>query len=101
MLPNGVKLGSEGYEGVIEVNDLTRKFLTADVFINENHPDFSLKYRLNCDYLWDRVHELYTKTDAMLCENDFAKRCANIREWDLGRCRREIFLFKPDQFKKY
>jgi len=60
-----------GYKGSVCIDDLARKYLKSNVF-PENLTATqvselpSLEDRLKCDALWDKVKELYTKSDTAI-----------------------------------
>lgn len=54
----------DGYKGSVTIDQLAQKYLNAAPFNVKNNS--SLKDRLDCLHLWDRVEKLYGKSDAKL-----------------------------------
>ncbi len=61
----------KGYEGSVVIDDLTQKYLQSNVFPNhltaaQESELPTLEERLKCYDLWDKVKDLYTKSDTVL-----------------------------------
>ncbi len=104
----------DGYEGSVAVDELASKYLKAEPF--QSGTKASLVDRLACESLWDRVKQLYTKSDKDLAGTRVYGYLVPIREFplfsdllytkdiireELGGKRASLFNFTPAEFKKY
>lgn len=106
----------DGYEGCVEINELAKKYLEANAFQRDGNP--SLKERLECYALWERVQKLYADSNEELKKTrlfkyltpmkefrPYCRGCARdpmaiISEWDLCSNKDVIFAFTPEDFKR-
>ena len=106
----------DGYEGSVEINELSLKYLRADPFKRDT--ESTLHDRLTCASLWERVQQLYADSDAVLTNTwvykylvpmkefrPYCRACAGdpmaiIGEWEVGSRKNSLFEFTPDEFKK-
>lgn len=106
----------DGYEGSVEINELALKYLKADAFQRDAHPN--LQDRLDCYALWGRVQKLYIDSNAELNKTwlfkyltplkefkPYCRACAGdpmaiIGEWEFGATKNSLFEFSPKEFKQ-
>lgn len=106
----------DGYEGSVKVNELALKYLQANAFQRDGNP--SIKERLDCYALWERVQKLYIDSNDELNKTwlfkyltpikefrPYCRACAGdpmaiIGEWEFSARKDSLFEFTPEEFKK-